>query len=157
MAEIVRTRYMTTKQAFSRRDPGEPTTSTTEEVTVRSVRSDRLDVSALKDLVAALEAAGVPDKATVEAEKSSTGHLVQLRVVRAQVPLPEAGPDPDHACAAHDDAHLGQPCPGDDWVPGGTAPKPPGEHFNCAHDPKANYLGPLDTMICAPIPDGDPR
>ena len=22
------------------------------------------------------------------------------------------------------------------------------EHFNCAHDPKANYLGPLDTVVC---------
>lgn len=24
---------------------------------------------------------------------------------------PELVPNPDHACAAHDDAHLGQPCP----------------------------------------------
>jgi hypothetical protein len=24
---------------------------------------------------------------------------------------PELGPDPNHACAAHDDAHLGQRCP----------------------------------------------
>ncbi len=33
-----------------------------------------------------------------------------------------AAPDPDHACAAHDDAHLGQPCP--DRT--GTAPYAPG-------------------------------
>lgn len=29
----------------------------------------------------------------------------------ATAPSQELGPDPDHACAAHDDDHLGRPCP----------------------------------------------
>lgn len=32
------------------------------------------------------------------------------------------GPNSDHACAAHDDAHLGHRCPGDDWRPADGLP-----------------------------------
>jgi hypothetical protein len=46
--------------------------------------------------------------------------------LRRDCVIPEAErPDPNHACAAHDDAHLGRPCPGDDWDPTATAPQPP--------------------------------
>lgn len=88
VAEIIRTRFTTSRQAFSRRDPdGECQLETTEQVTVRSIRSDRLDVSILRDLVAALDAAGVPGNARVEAERSDVGHLVELRVVRVEMPV----------------------------------------------------------------------
>jgi hypothetical protein len=89
VAEIVRTRSTTTKRWFSQRDPGEPETKTVETVTVRSIRSDRMDVSVLRDLVAALDESEVPGRALVEAEHSGTGHLVELRVMRVEVPIAE--------------------------------------------------------------------
>ena len=83
MAEIIRTRQVVTKQNFSRRDPGEPVGTTVETVTVRSILSDRLDVSVLRDLVAALDAANI-HRGTVTAFKSDVGHLTQL-VVEAEL------------------------------------------------------------------------
>jgi hypothetical protein len=29
-----------------------------------------------------------------------------------------------------------------------------GEHFNCRHDPRAHYLGPLDVVVCEPTDVG---
>jgi hypothetical protein len=87
VAEIIRVRSVTTQRRFSQRDPGEAQSKVIETVTVRSIRSDRLDVSVLRDLVAALDAAGVPGGALVEAERSQVGHLVELRVMRVEVPI----------------------------------------------------------------------
>jgi hypothetical protein len=77
VAETVRTNTTKTTKPHSN---AAQRTEIIEEVHVRSIRSDRLDVSVLRDLVAALNEADAPGRVLVEAENSDVGHLVQLRV-----------------------------------------------------------------------------
>lgn len=53
--------------------------------------------------------------------RAEVDRLREQLTERRDIPAAER-PDPNHACAAHDDAHLGRPCPGDDWDPTGTRP-----------------------------------
>jgi hypothetical protein len=78
VADITRTRSVTEQtDTLGARGPKTRTT-TTERVVVRSPRCDRLDVSALRDLVRALDRAGAPDQTPVTGHRSDVGHLVQL-------------------------------------------------------------------------------
>lgn len=90
MAEIVKMSSMKTTRLFSRRDPGSEQVELREKVIVRSVRG-RLDVSVLRDLVAALDAAEVPSRAVVDAVIDQ-GRVTQLVVEADLEPVAEALP-----------------------------------------------------------------
>lgn len=80
MAEIVTTRQTVTRKNLVREEMRDEQTRTTEITVVRSLRASILDVSVLRNLVAALDEAAIPGRALVTAERSQEGHLVQLTV-----------------------------------------------------------------------------
>lgn len=92
MAEIVRTHVVVTRQALLMGDLSGPEKRTTDTTIVRSIRTGVVDVSILRNLVAALDEAGIPGQALVTADHSQEGYLVQL-TVRHEVDLIEDEPE----------------------------------------------------------------
>lgn len=93
MAEIVRWKTETSQETVYRNRQGTAEVTNTERVRVSSLRSDRLDVSVLFDLVHALDVAGVT-KGLVSAHRSDAGHLTQL-VVEAVIEVGAAESEVD--------------------------------------------------------------
>lgn len=87
MAEIVRISTTQSEQRFSLTNPSEPQRKTTNTIIARSIQAAAIDVSALRDLVAALDAAGVSSRAMVQ-HHTNNGHLTQL-VVRQETEVYE--------------------------------------------------------------------
>lgn len=88
MAEIVKLTSMKSTRLFSRRVPGTEQVELRDRVIVRSIRSDRMDVSVLRDLVAALDEAQVPDRAQVQHQVS--GAVLTQLIVEAEIEQPVA-------------------------------------------------------------------
>jgi hypothetical protein len=92
MAEITRWSTMKSTRLFSTRDPGSEQVELRERVIVRSLTTQRLDVAVLRDLVAALDEAQVPDRTAVTAVLAD-GRVTQLIVEAELDPGPPAAVD----------------------------------------------------------------
>jgi hypothetical protein len=118
MAEIVRSRSTTTTTNLNSFRAPEETTKTVEYVTVRSLRSNRLDASTLYQFAEALKQAGAPTNVQIEGHRSDVGHLIQL-TVKWNFEIPAAEPDEQVesvvASAAGREAACGS-CDGARWV-----------------------------------------
>jgi hypothetical protein len=84
---------MKSTRLFSARAPGSEQVELRERVIVRSQTTQRLDVAVLRDLVAALDEAQVPDRTAVTATLAD-GRVTQLNVEAELDPEPQTAAAP---------------------------------------------------------------